>query len=1110
MLQQQKEVSPKKEEFLKQIEEETKIGKSELERNSKQENDKQKEDKKDIKEDKKESFFEKLNPFHKKEDKEKPEEKKKEPKKEKEDFTSKIKNIFKKEKKEEEPHKIIFNIEPTNKIPKIPEFKNKEDTDVKYPLIPPYSYAHIEWDEDKQEVIYELIEPELSKKEKEILKILEEGIKELINISFISIKKGEEVIKYLEKNIRVLLKELGLSLSDETFKKIMYYIYRDFVGLNEMEPLLSDYFIEDIECNGVNTPVYIVHRKYRNLKTNIVFKSVPYLASFVEKLAQKAGKYVSYANPVLDGSLPDGSRVNATYTTDISSKGPTITIRKFTKEPWSPTKLIQLGTISPEILAYLWILIEHEFNVMIIGGTGSGKTTMLNGVAFFIPPQSRIVSIEDSVLGDTNILIKRDKKISLIKIKNFIDDGKSEILTLDNNYKIRFVKPTSFIKHKTNKDIYEILTSTGRKIKVTKDHSIFTLGDSGLKEVKPTDLIANKSFIAVPRKLPFNCDNIKNINLLEYLGKFPKDFIYGPPIQGILKKYDYKYFDVSKSTYQWWRKHNIFPVREFIKLDYKFSDEELPELYLKTKNKTKLPVIFNISDEILQFFGLWLGDGSYDNFNKNRVIISNNDKECINLVKKIALDLNLNISKMNDNCSLTINSTLFYNLMKYVFKFDGYSKTKRIPEFVFNLSNEQLKHFIKGYFSADGTVKKHEVCCCSQSRNLLEEMQTLFLRLNMITRINPIKKDGCMELSISSYENVSGFKKIRFLQERKNVKLNNICISKARHTFSDIIPLSLNDLREINKFKKIDWKYFNKSNIGRDYLNSFFNLMSDKKGQLLPQNIHFIEKITNSDLFWDKIVSIKKLPKKQRYVYDFNVEGFEKFIGQNIILHNTRELSLEHDNWLPSVAREGIGLANLVGQKYGEVTLFDLLKESFRQRPDYVIVGEVRGKEAYVLFQGMASGHPSMGTMHANDVDTMIRRLETPPINLSPSLVESMDVVCAMSQSRIKGKAIRRLKKVYEIISVPENGKAQTNSPFLWDPKTDSFFFNMQNSHLFNKLIERYGFTQEQLMEEFDNRTRLLYELYRKEIFDYRKVQEVIKEYARSPRKVLKQYGIIR
>jgi flagellar protein FlaI len=113
--------------------------------------------------------------------------------------------------------------------------------------------------------------------------------------------------------------------------KKYFIISRDFIGFNDAEPLLRDYFVEDIECNGANSSVYVVHRVYRNMRTNLVFRDIDKLQSFVEKLAQRCGKYISYAKPILDASLPDGSRVNATYTNDITSKGQPFTIRKFTK-----------------------------------------------------------------------------------------------------------------------------------------------------------------------------------------------------------------------------------------------------------------------------------------------------------------------------------------------------------------------------------------------------------------------------------------------------------------------------------------------------------------------------------------------------------------------------------------------------------------------------------------------------------------------------------------------------------------------------------------------------------------------------------------------------------
>ncbi|MEK6861175.1 MAG: type II/IV secretion system ATPase subunit [Nanoarchaeota archaeon] len=511
---------------------------------------------------------------------------------------------------------VLFKVVTNPVVPAIPQVPEKQKINFRYPLIEPYAYAHIYWDFQNNELVYYIEEPSLDESERNLLRTIEKGIEELINISFLNVKTAEAVIAYLEKNIKVLLAELGIKVTEELFLKIMYYVYRDFVGLNEIEPMMRDLFIEDIECNGVNTPIYIVHRKYRNLRTNIVFKDIERLTSFVEKLAQKCGKYISYANPLLDGILPDKSRINATYSQEISSRGPTLTIRRFFSEPWSPIKLMQVKTVSPEILAYLWLMVEYEANFVVIGGTGAGKTSFLNSMAFFIPPAARIVSIED-----------------------------------------------------------------------------------------------------------------------------------------------------------------------------------------------------------------------------------------------------------------------------------------------------------------------------------------------------------------------------------------------------------------------------------------------------------------------------------------------------------THEINLLHENWLPSVTREATGIGS--EGKIGEVDLFTLLKESFRQRPDYVIVGEIRGPEAYVLFQGAASGHPVACTMHAEDVETMVRRLETPPISLPPSLVETIDFVCVISQVKVKGEEVRRLKSVIEIMKIGETlGDIKTNTPFTWDPASDTFFFKTE-SVMFQKLAKEYGLSMDYLVKEFQLRTKLLMEMYRRNMVDHKSVQEIINAYYKTPHQVLKKFGII-
>lgn len=270
------------------------------------------------------------------------------------------------------------------------------EVDVKYPLIKPFAYAHIQWDEDEKELVYSLEEPNLTEEDKEAFELIKENLSEKLDVSLNAMKDREKVIGYLEKKIDELLTELGMELDEEQHKKIMYFIYRDFVGLGKIEPFMHDPYIEDLGCDGTDIPIFAVHSEFGSVKTDIEYNDKENLKNLVIKLAERAGKYVSYANPLLDGALPDGSRVNASLTEDVTAHGPTFSIRKFQETPFSAINMMELGTADAELMAYMWIAEQYQQSYLICGGTATGKTSFLNSIVSFIPPEDKIVSIEDT------------------------------------------------------------------------------------------------------------------------------------------------------------------------------------------------------------------------------------------------------------------------------------------------------------------------------------------------------------------------------------------------------------------------------------------------------------------------------------------------------------------------------------------------------------------------------------------------------------------------------------------------------------------------------------------------------------------------------------------
>ena len=264
----------------------------------------------------------------------------------------------------------------------------------KYPVMPPHALARIVRDKRTLNIIYQIIEPPLNKKE-------QEWRDELLDIFIRSLTANIEEIDadptaYLRTAMDKVIKAYGMKINKKSKSKLFYYLRRDLVGYGKMDVLMNDANVEDISLDGTNVPIFAYHRKFESVETTCVWETDEELESYVIKLAQRCGKHISVADPLLDATLMDGSRIVMKLGREVSTRGSAFCIRRFKDDPFSPCDIIAFRTLSSLMGAYLWVAFQNEVPMLFVGGTASGKTTTLNAMCIFIPWQMKIVSIEST------------------------------------------------------------------------------------------------------------------------------------------------------------------------------------------------------------------------------------------------------------------------------------------------------------------------------------------------------------------------------------------------------------------------------------------------------------------------------------------------------------------------------------------------------------------------------------------------------------------------------------------------------------------------------------------------------------------------------------------
>lgn len=295
-----------------------------------------------------------------------------------------------------------------------------------YPLKPPFSYAWIFQKENEPSFLYVVDELPLTREEKEAYRRL----KNILEYELKAPEPEEVLSESFERQLPDIIenhKKVLEGTSQIGIRKVMYCLERDMIGYSRIDPLMFDPFVEDISCGGTRKPIYLWHRKYENIKTNVVFQDEQELDDFITRVVHREGKHISVAHPIVDLTLPGKHRLAVSFGKETTPAGTSFTIRKFREDPFTIIDLIANETIDETIGAYLWLLMENKISVMIVGPTGAGKTTGLNAVACLSRPEFKIISVEEVA----EINLPQENWVSTITRPGYGADREGEVTLYD-------------------------------------------------------------------------------------------------------------------------------------------------------------------------------------------------------------------------------------------------------------------------------------------------------------------------------------------------------------------------------------------------------------------------------------------------------------------------------------------------------------------------------------------------------------------------------------------------------------------------------------------------------------------------------------------------------
>ena len=919
-----------------------------------------------------------------------------------------------------------------------------------------YIYKH----PDKVEHLYFINPPEYSLPPEKYF--LLEKTKEVVSehrpetVGFMDIVQAR---KYFNKIYVATIADLalknGIDLSISEKEELATIVARYTIGYGILEIILSDRRLTDVYIDSPlgEKPIYLVHSKYGQCQTNVIFSDEEAHA-IVSRFRALSGRPFDEAHPILDFDLQDLQTRVAVIGRPLVPDGIGFALRLHKETPWTLPQFVDNGMFDATTAGLLSFFVDAQASMLIVGSRGSGKC--LSGDALIQLADGKLEKIRDLV----------EPRLASALKKTDVGDGvyaecsDLEVFTLTPELKIAPAAATKVWRRTSPANLLKVRLTSGKELNCTPEHPFFVVRN-GLVLPLRADALEQGEFIATPRSMAIQATKTANTQVPALLSNFNYTGCM-ELVQRDLKKIQ-KAEELTKAAEKIGLGYTTLQnlkngVRnavsgEEIRRITAYAGSDAGEYNAKATGVRQYHSNHWLSKDIssrevdadyARFLGLLLGDGHID---KSEVAFTNTDdglrREFLELGKKL-FNANGKDSRPKERSPTAhISSRQLSQALSQRFSIPVGKKadSQTLPCELLASKNPILAEFIKAYFDCDASVDDRGIEFCTASKEMARQIQCAFIRFGIVSRLKVKTVKGKQYWRIFIYgENALTYQQqIGFGLLRKGKKLEASLNNRKFNSNVDVVPNAWDFLEYTNKNYGFGKTSLDQQEIGRKK----FQQLAEKYASAKPDDKKIQDMLTlsNSDLFWDKIESIEKIPSKEPFVYDLTVDVTHSFIANGVVAHNTSMLQsmmleipqniriiCQQDTLeLPIAAMKKLGFSvqalktrpPLGGGTETEVSAEDALRTALRLGDSVLIVGEVRSTEAKALYEAMrigAVGNVVMGTIHGESAYSIWDRVVN-DLGVPTTSFKATDFAVVSAPIRLKG-SLERKRRLIELTEV--------------------------------------------------------------------------------------------